>query len=184
MIRRSETHLKTLTATLDDASAAPLPRVRGTRKPRRNEPRFEVRTSLHQLTGVDLSQIDGLAPKNKVSDGRLLNSQTQPSANRAAAILRMVAMSLGRTHTALGAFYSRLAYRVGKAKAITATARKLAILVYRALNGELDYRDPGADAYDARQRTSVLRRLRQRADALGFALVNRETGELLGGTVS
>ncbi len=50
--------------------------------------------------------------------------QTQPSANRAAGILRMAAMSLGRTETALGAFYRRLAYRVGKAKAITATARQ------------------------------------------------------------
>jgi len=45
----------------------------------------------------------------------LLSSQTQPSANRAAAILRMAAMNLGRSDTALGAFYRRLAYRVGKA---------------------------------------------------------------------
>ena len=45
----------------------------------------------------------------------------------------MAAMSLGRTDTALGASYRRLAYRVGKAKAITATARKLAILVSRTL---------------------------------------------------
>ena len=58
-------------------------------------------------------------------------------------------MNLGRTQTALGAFYRRLAFRVGKAKAITATARKLAILVYRALEGDLLYTDPGADAYDA-----------------------------------
>ena len=64
-----------------------------------------------------------LAPKNKVSGGRLRSSQTMPSANRAAAILRLAAMSLGRTQTALGAFYRRLAFRVGKAKAITATAR-------------------------------------------------------------
>jgi len=46
-------------------------------------------------------------------------------------------MSLGRTSTALGAFYRRLAVRIGKAKAITATARKLALLVYRALSGKL-----------------------------------------------
>jgi len=72
-----------------------------------------------------------LAPNNKVSGGRLLSSRTPPSANRAAVILRRCAMSLGRTSTALGAFYRRLAARVGKAKAITATARKLALLVYR-----------------------------------------------------
>ena len=120
-----------------------------------------------------------LAPKNKISGGRLLSSWTQPSANRAAAVLRMTAMSLGRTQTALGAFSRRLAARIGKPQAITATARTLAILVYRALKGELLYRDPGADAYDGQQRTRVLRRLRQRAATLGFELVNRETGEIL-----
>lgn len=49
----------------------------------------------------------------------------------------MAAMSLGRTETALGAFYRRLAYRVGKAKAITATARQLATLVYGTLKDGL-----------------------------------------------
>ena len=71
-----------------------------------------------------------LAPKNKISGARLLSSKTQPSANRAAAMLRMCAMVAGRTATALGAYYRRIAYRVGKPKAITATARKLAVLVY------------------------------------------------------
>lgn len=206
-------HVQTLT---DQRAAAPtpLPAPRVTRKPRENEPRFEIRTPLHQLTGgIDLTQIDGigpytalkllseigtdmsrwatakhftswltLAPKNKISGGRLLSSRTQPSANRAAAILRMAAMTLGRTQTALGAFYRRLAARIGKPQAITATARKLAILVYRALKGDLLYRDPGAQAYDLQQRTRVLRRLRQRAAPLGFDLVNRETGEILVGS--
>ena len=88
-------------------------------------------------------------------------------------------MSLGRTDTALGAFYRRLAGRIGKPQALTATARKLAILVYRALKGELTYHDPGADGYAQQQRTRSLRRIRQRAATLGFDLVNRETGELL-----
>jgi hypothetical protein len=125
-----------------------------------------------------------LAPHNKISGGRLLSSQTPRSANRAAGILRMAAMTLGRTETALGAFYRRLAYRVGKAKAITATARKLAILVYRTLKEGLLYHDVGAAVYDAQHRTRVLRRLRQRAATLGFALVNRDTGEVLEGAVS
>jgi transposase len=205
-----ETHIRTLTAHMA-LPVAPLPAPRVTKKPRNNEPRFEIRAPLHQLTtGVDLSQIDGiapytalkllseigtdmsrwptekhftswltLAPKNKISGGRLLSSRTQPSANRAAAILRMTAMTLGRTQTALGAFYRRLAARIGKPQAITATARKLAVLVYRALKGELVYQDPGAEAYDLQQRTRLLRRLRQRAATLGFELVNRETGEIL-----
>jgi transposase len=210
-----EAHVHTLSAPLAAPTAA-LPAPRVTKKPRDNEPRFEIRVPLHQLTGgVDLTQIDGiapytalklvsevgtdmrrwatekhftswltLAPKNKISGGRLLSSRTQPSANRAAAILRMTAMSLGRTQTALGAFYRRLAARIGKPQAITATARKLAILVYRALKGELVYRDPGADAYDIQQRRRVLRQLRQRAATLGFELVNRETGEVLEPAIS
>jgi transposase len=120
-----------------------------------------------------------LAPKNKISGGRLLSSRTGPSANRAAAILRFAVMSLNRTQTALGACYRRLAARIGKPQAVTATARTLAILVYRALKGDLTYRDPGADAYDHQQRTRAIRRLRQRATALGFELVNRDTGEVL-----
>ena len=206
--RAIEGHLHTLTVTVA-APAVPLPDARVTRK-RANEPQFEIRTPLYQLTGVDLTQIDAigpytalrliseigldlrrwptaqhftswltLAPKNKVSGGRLLSSRTQPSANRAAAMLRLAAMTLGRTQTALGAFHRRLAARIGKAQAVTATARKLAVLVYRTLNREIVYRDRGADAYDAQQRTRVLRRLRQRADHLGFVPVNRATGESL-----
>ena len=162
-------------------------------------------------TGVDLTQIDGiapytalkvvseigtdmrrwptaqhftswltLAPKNKVSGGRLLSAQTQPSANRAAVAFRLAAASLARTQTALGAFYRRLAARIGKPQAITATARKLAALVYHVLKGDFVYHDPGAHGYDEQQRTRVLRQLRQRADRLGFALLSRETGEVLG----
>lgn len=125
-----------------------------------------------------------LAPKNKISGARLISSRTQPSANRAATVLRMCAMVVGRTSTALGAYYRRMAYRIGKPKAITATARKLAILVYRALKGDLDYNDPGAQAYEDHHRTRTLRNLRKRARQLGFGLVNIETGELLHGPVS
>jgi hypothetical protein len=203
-------HIQVRTASLE-APTTRLPAPRVTRKRADNEPHFEIRTPLHQLTGgVDLTQIDGiapytalkiiaeigtdmhrwatekhftswltLAPKHRVSGGRLLSSRTEPSANRAAVILRMAAMTLGRGQTALGAFYRRLSARIGKAQAMTATARKLAILIDRALKGELVYRDPGADAYDRQQRTRMLRRLRQRAATLGFDLVNRTTGEIL-----
>ena len=120
-----------------------------------------------------------LAPNNKVSGGRLLSSKTQPSANRAAAILRRAAMSLTRSNTALGACYRRLAYRLGGPKAITATARKLAILVYRTLRGDLAYQDPGAAAYLQLYRTRLLNSLRRRARELGLSLIDLQTGELL-----
>jgi transposase len=119
-----------------------------------------------------------LAPNNKISGGRLLSSRTPPSANRAAVILRRCAMSLTRTSTALGAFYRRLAMRVGKAKALTATARKLAVLVYRVLSGNLVYNDSGADAYHQLNRDRELKSLRKRARLLGFHLVDQTTGEV------
>jgi hypothetical protein len=93
----------------------------------------------------------------------------------------MAAMSLARTQTALGAFYRRLAVRIGKPKAITATARKLAILVYRTLKGSFQYADPGATPYDDRQRRLALSSIRRRAASLGFTLVNGQTGEILDG---
>ena len=117
-----------------------------------------------------------VAPHNKISGGKLLSSRTQPSANRAAKILRMAAMSLGRSDHALGAFYRRMGARVGKAKAITATARKLAILVYRMLRDKMNYQEPSAANYDQQQRSRILRGLRKRAHSLGFEIVDTTTG--------
>ncbi|HME72159.1 MAG TPA: transposase [Myxococcota bacterium] len=117
-----------------------------------------------------------VAPRNQISGGKLLSSRTQPSANRAAKILRMAAMSLGRSDHALGAFYRRMAARVGKAKAITATARKLALLVYRMLRYRTPYHALSAADYDRQQRSRILRGLRKRAASLGFELVDTQTG--------
>jgi transposase len=120
-----------------------------------------------------------LAPNNKISGKRLLSSRTQPSANRAAAVLRRAAMSLSRSSTALGAYYRRLAARLGQPKAITATARKLAVLVYRVLRGQIAYQDPGAAAYLQLHRARLINGLRRRAQQLGLSLINLESGEVL-----
>ena len=112
-----------------------------------------------------------LAPGNKISGGHLLSSKTRRSANRAAALLRIAAVNVGRTETALGAFYRRLAARIGKAKAVTATARKLAVLFYRALRFGLAYVDPGVSHYEARYRQRVIHNLQRRARDFGFSLV-------------
>jgi transposase len=74
-----------------------------------------------------------LAPSNKISGGKVLSSRTRRSGSRAAALLRLAAVAVGKTDTALGAFYRRLSARVGKAKAVTATARKIAVLFYNTL---------------------------------------------------
>jgi transposase len=112
----------------------------------------------------------GLAPSNKVSGGKMLSSRTRRSGGRAAALLRLAAVTVGRTDTALGAFYRRLSARIGKAKAVTATARKIAVLFYNAVRYGMDYVDPGASSYETRYRTRVVNNLRRRAKAFGFVL--------------
>jgi len=111
-----------------------------------------------------------LAPSNKISGGKVLSSRTRRSGSRAAALLRLAAATVGRTDTALGAFYRRLSARIGKAKAVTATARKIAVLFYNAVQHGMEYVDPGASSYETRYRTRVIANLHRRAKAFGFAL--------------
>jgi len=111
-----------------------------------------------------------LAPSNKISGGKVLSSKTRRSNNRAAALLRLAAVAVGRTETALGAFYRRLSGRVGKAKAVTATARKIAVLFYNTVRHGMTYADPGASYYEERYRQRVLTNLRRRAKSLGYVL--------------
>jgi hypothetical protein len=111
-----------------------------------------------------------LAPGNKISGGKLLSSRTRRSGSRAAALLRLAAVTVGRTETALGAFYRRLPARIGKAKAVTAAARKIAVLFYNTLRHGMDYADPGAAYYEERYRQRVLSNLRRRAKMFGYVL--------------
>ena len=111
-----------------------------------------------------------LAPGNKISGGKVLSSRTRRSGSRAAAALRLAATTVGKTDTALGAFYRRLSARTGKAKAVTATARKIAVLFYNALRHGMQYQDPGASYYEERYRQRVLDGLRRRASSLGYTL--------------
>ena len=100
----------------------------------------------------------------------MLSARTRRSGSRAAALLRLAAVTVGRTATALGAFYRRLAARIGKAKAVTATARKIAVLFYNAVRHGMDYADPGASYYEERYKQRVLANLRRRAKSLGYVL--------------
>jgi hypothetical protein len=93
--------------------------------------------------------------------------------------LRIAAVNIGRTQTALGAFYRKLAARTGKAKAVTATARKLAVLFYNALRYGMAYADPGVEYYEERYRERVISHLHRRARQMGFTLV--ETSPIAGG---
>ena len=111
-----------------------------------------------------------LAPGNKISGGKRLSTHTRRSKNRTSALLRLAAVNVGKTDSALGAFYRRLATRIGKSKAVTDTARKLAILFYNTLRYGVDYSDPGACYYEERYRERVLHNLARRAKQFGYTL--------------
>jgi transposase len=115
-----------------------------------------------------------LAPGSHITGGRRIHSRRPPVNNRLADLLRLAAVTLGRTQTALGAFYRRMAARLDKPKAVVATAHKLARLIYRILKHGLRYNDPGTATYDNAQRARAVRNLRKRAKALGFSLLEPE----------
>jgi transposase len=113
----------------------------------------------------------GLSPNNKVSGERVLSARTRKVNNRATTILQLAAMMLGKTDTPLGAFYRRNRAQLGAPKAITATARKLACLIYRLIKAGQDYQERDVRAYELKYKDQVLRSLRRRAAGLGFELV-------------
>jgi len=116
-----------------------------------------------------------LSPGCKISGGKVLSAHTRKTTNRVAAHLRLAAVTVGRTNTALGAFYRRLSARVGKSKAVTATARKIAVLFYNAMRFGIDYQDPGAAHYEQKYRERVIKQLHRRAAEFGFTLKEAES---------
>ena len=87
----------------------------------------------------------GLSPNNRITGGKVISSKAKPSANRAAAALRLAANALHRSDSALGAFLRRKKAHLGAPKAITATAHKLARLIYTMLRYGQAYVDAGGD---------------------------------------
>ena len=152
-----------------------------------NAPRFDVRSHLYRMTGVDLTRINGvdaytalkvigevgtdmtrwptakhfaswlgLSPNNRVTGGKVISSRTKPSANRAAKALRLAANALYRSHSALGAFLRRKKAQLGAPKAITATAHKLARIIYAMLRYGQQYVDAGAEYYESQYHERAL----------------------------
>ena len=112
----------------------------------------------------------GLCPSTRISGGKVLSSGTRRSANRARQAFRMAAMALSRSDSALGAFYRRLCSRMDKPRANTATAHKLARMVYFMLTRGEAFVDQGQQHYEEQQRQRSVAALKRRAAALGFQI--------------
>jgi hypothetical protein len=112
-----------------------------------------------------------LAPRVPKTGGKPVRKKKRTSAStRVAAALRMAALSLRHSHTALGAYYRKIAQRRGADIAVFATARKLATLIYRLLRWGQPYVDEGAAAYESRYRQHRIGRLAATAKELGYQL--------------
>jgi transposase len=112
----------------------------------------------------------GLCPGTKISGGKVLSAKTKRSANRVRQALKMAAMSLSHSNSALGAFYRRLCSRMDKPSANTATAHKLARMVYFMLTRGEAFVDQGQQRYEEQQRQRSIAALKRRAAALGFEI--------------
>jgi len=132
-------------------------------------------------TGVDMSPWPtvkhftswlGLCPHNDKTGGKVIRSSTKKTQNRAAAALRIAAQSLARSKSALGAYYRRMRAKLGGPQAVTATAHKLARIVYAMLKNQTEYVDSGEGYYEEQARQRAVKRVKRKAKNLGFELVS------------
>jgi transposase len=110
----------------------------------------------------------GLCPNVRQSGGKVSSSATRRGKNRAAHALRLAAWGLMRGTSGLGAYLRRQRSRLGAPKAITATAHKLARIVYALVRFGGEYVKKSEAEYTEQMRGRLERQLRRRAKELGF----------------
>jgi transposase len=116
----------------------------------------------------------GLAPNPRKTGGKLKSAKTRPGVNRAAQALRVAAQTLHKSNSATGAFFRRVASRRGVPKAITATAYKLARIIYAMLKHGQEYAKQGMQEYETAYRERQVRNLKKKAAELGLELKEKE----------
>jgi transposase len=146
---------------------------------------IDVGTALVILAeiGVDVSRFPtekhfaswlGVCPRVYESNKTQKKKGPRKGKNRVAIALRMAAQSLGRTQSPLALFYRRIKSRIGGKGAITATAHKLACLVYRMLKYGREYVKQSMQEYEQKVRQQLERSLVRKAAALGYELVAKK----------
>ncbi len=113
----------------------------------------------------------GLCPQTEKSGGRVLSARTRKTKNRLNRALRLAAQALHRSQTYLGNYYRRMRSRLGAPKAITATAHKLARIVFHLLRTGEAYDESVFAVEEQRCRVRTENRLRRQARQLGYDLV-------------
>jgi transposase len=116
----------------------------------------------------------GLCPNLKKTGGKVQSSRTRLGKNRAAGALRLAAWGLIKSKSYLGAYLRRQRSRLGSPKAVTATAHKLARIVYHLMRHGAGYVKRTEDAYAEQVRERQEKQLHRRAKELGFAVTKVE----------
>jgi transposase len=112
----------------------------------------------------------GLCPCWKKTGGQVKSSRTRRGKGRAAHALRLAAWSLMRSHGGLGAYLRRQRARLGAPKAITATAHKLARIVYNLVRFGQAYVKQTQEQEAEQVRERLEKQLQRRARELGYEL--------------
>ena len=195
-------YIKTLQPCPDDDQCPPPPISASKTREIAKKGQAPMREALYQLTGFDLTTIDGigvdtaavitselgfdfsafpdeghfvsylrLAPNLSISAGKKVPSKLKgTTTSRVAAALRMAALAVRNSKTALGAYYRRISSRKGASVAVFATARKLAQIIYRLVCHGQAYIDIGAKAYEAQFNNRRLKYYTQALKDMGYQI--------------
>lgn len=118
-----------------------------------------------------------LAPNNKVSGGKVLSSKMPKGSNRLKIALRNAANAIGnlKESTPLRDFFQRINFRKGRVSAISATARKLAVIIWNMVVKGIPYENPEGYLFlDQKRKLGLVKRIRKQIDK--FGLTNEELG--------
>jgi DNA-binding protein YbaB len=112
-----------------------------------------------------------LAPNNRVSGGKMLSSRTQRRKNKAGQIFKMAAFAVQRSKNWLAIFYHRLKAKCGTARAITATARKIATIFYKLIKDKIPFNPISVEDYSLSFKERQMKKLQKQAQFLGLSLI-------------
>jgi len=112
-----------------------------------------------------------LAPNNKVSGGKVLSSKIGKGSSRLKIALRNAANAIGnlKDSTPLRDFFHRINFRKGRVSAITATARKLAVIIWNMVTKGIPYQNPEGYLYlDQKRKLGLVKRIQKQIDKFGL----------------
>jgi len=118
----------------------------------------------------------GLCGENKISGGKVLYTKSRRVRSRVATALRVAANSLHHAKNYLGEFFRRITRKLGKPQAITATAHKLARIVYHLLSTKEAYDETVFHRCDEEALRCAQFRLLRQAAQLGFQIIPLQNG--------